>query len=372
MASYVASGVNLSFLCLAGLVNCFMMMRMMRRMMAAVAVLSGLGLWSGCDQQPSGGKRGGGSDAGRDVEAKAEQTPKRQWQERLQAAAARAARAKDDDKQRVEALNEEATLYAEGLQKGWVHPLDVRAWCDAAAAAGAGYSGETVLGVTLLYGIGVPRNPEMAVEWLERGLERPGSQRGNARYMLGLMYSKGDGVLQDVNKALDYWNKAADDGNPGALFQLGRASLDGSLGMREDVASGIALLEQAANKGSQDASMLLGRMYARGNGVEQDMERAMKWYGQAAAAGNAHAQYILGMACLEGAGVPVDERKAFSWLQMAAGQEHVDAMMMLSACYSTGKGTSQDADMAAVWKQKAIMLHNKRSQGSPASAGETP
>ncbi|WP_287678371.1 tetratricopeptide repeat protein [Akkermansia sp.] len=106
-------------------------------------------------------------------------------------------------------------------------------------------------------------------------------------------------------------------------------------------------------------------IYAMGQGVERDMERAMKWYEQAASAGDAHSQYIVGLACLEGSGVPVDEGKAFCWLRLAAGQDHVNAMLMLSVCYSTGKGTPQDADMAEVWKKKALQLNAER-EGSPA------
>ena len=105
-------------------------------------------------------------------------------------------------KRQVKALNDVAALYAEGLQNGWVHPLDVRAWCDYVAETGYGYSGETVIGAMFLYGTGIKRDAVAAREWLEYGLARPGTQRGNALYMLGMMYFKGDGADQDLNKAL--------------------------------------------------------------------------------------------------------------------------------------------------------------------------
>ena len=57
--------------------------------------------------------------------------------------------------------------------------------------AGSGYSGETVIGAMFLYGTGIKRDAVAAREWFEYGLARPGTQRGNALYMLGMMYFKG-------------------------------------------------------------------------------------------------------------------------------------------------------------------------------------
>ena len=286
------------------------------------------------------------------------------WRERLDAAVAGAGREKENGSEHVKALNAVAALYAEGLQNGWVHPLDVRAWCDSVAETGSGYSGETVIGAMFLYGTGIKRDAVAAREWFEYGLARPGTQRGNALYMLGMMYFKGDGADQDLNKALGLWHKAADEEHPAAMGLLGRAYMEGKMGFEKDAASGLALLEKAANGGNTPSSVYLGNIYAKGQGVARDMERAMKWYEQAASAGDAHSQYIVGLAYLEGSGVSADEGKAFNWLRLAAGQDHVNAMLMLSVCYSTGKGTPQDADMAEVWKKKALQLNAEREGGS--------
>lgn len=78
----------------------------------------------------------------------------------------------------MKTLNDVAALYAEGLQNGWAHPLDVRSWCDSVAETGSGYSGETVIGAMFLYGTGVKRDAGAAREWFEYGLARPGTQRG--------------------------------------------------------------------------------------------------------------------------------------------------------------------------------------------------
>lgn len=339
-----------------------MVMDMMRKVAAGCLAVSVSLFWCGCDRKPAAGEDQPSPSGEREAPA-AEKGEAGKWQERLAAASARVVREKGNDKEHVKALNDVAALYAEGLQNGWAHPLDVRSWCDSVAEAGAGYSGETVIGAMFLYGTGVKRDAAAAREWFEYGLARSGSQRGNALYMLGMMYFKGDGVNQDGNKALELWQKAADEEHPAAMGLLGRAYMEGKMGFDRDAASGLVLLEKAANGGNTASSVYLGNIYAKGTGVEQDMERAMKWYEQAASAGDAHAQYIAGLAYLEGSGVPVDEGKAFNWLRLAAGQDHVNAMLMLSVCYSTGKGTRQDADMAEVWKKKALQLNAERESG---------
>lgn len=336
-----------------------MVMRMMRKIAAGCAAAAVSMFWCGCDRKPDGGERQP-SLSGEQEKSSAVKDDAGKWRDRLQSASTEAERQKGDGKKYAEALNEVAALYAEGLQHGWVHPLDVRSWCDSVAETGSGYSGETVIGALFLYGTGVKRDASAAREWFEYGLARPGSQRGNALYMLGMMYLKGDGVERDANKALQMWHKAADEEHPGAMGLLGRSCMEGKMGFEKDAASGLILLEKAANGGNTPSSVYLGNIYARGEGVAQDMERAMKWYEQAASAGDAHAQYIVGLAYLEGSGVPVDESKAFNWLRLAAGQDHVNAMLMLSVCYSTGKGTVQDADMAEVWKKKALQLNARR------------
>lgn len=336
-----------------------MVMAMMRKIVAGCVAVSVSMFWCGCDRKPAGGEKRS-SLSGEREQLSAEKDEVGKWKDRLQAASAEAERQKGDEKKRLEALNEVASLYAEGLQNGWVHPLDVRSWCDSVAETGSGYSGETVIGAVFLYGTGVKRDALTAKEWFEYGLARPGGQRGNALYMLGMMYSKGDGVDQDMNRALEMWHKAADEEHPAAMGLLGRAYMEGKMGFEKDAASGLVLLEKAANGGNTPSSVYLGNIYAKGAGVEQDMARAMKWYEQAASAGDAHAQYIAGLAYLEGSGVPVNEAKAFNWLRLAAGQDHVNAMLMLSVCYSTGKGTAQDADMAEVWKKKALQLNTQR------------
>ncbi len=66
------------------------------------------------------------------------------------------------------------------------------------------------------------------------------------------------------------------------------------------------------------AQYFVGRMYADGQGVEQDMETAAKWYRKAAERGVADAQFRLGGLYEAGNGVPRDMESAYGWYTVAA------------------------------------------------------
>ncbi|MEX2479380.1 MAG: tetratricopeptide repeat protein [Gammaproteobacteria bacterium] len=66
------------------------------------------------------------------------------------------------------------------------------------------------------------------------------------------------------------------------------------------------------------AQYFLGRMYADGQGVAKDPERAAEWYRKAAEQGVADAQFRLGQLYENGDGVPTDLEYAFGWYGVAA------------------------------------------------------
>lgn len=69
----------------------------------------------------------------------------------------------------------------------------------------------------------------------------------------------------------------------------------------------------------------LGRMYANGQGVEQNYETAAKWFRKAAEKGLHDAQFRLGRLYAAGQGVPVDYEYAYGWYSVAAHQKNPKA-----------------------------------------------
>ncbi len=181
-----------------------------------------------------------------------------------------------------------------------------------------------------------------------------------------------------------------------------------------------------AQGGDADAQYEVGIMYLKGQGVEQNREKAISWLNasaksgnakavsklrrmkeqqerfkqdlQQAKAGDAKAQYDIAMMYLKGRGVEQDGGKARTWLSKAADQkdekaitrlgilnykgeagekdyaealklfkkvkdESVLAQYYLGDMYAEGKGVSKDYEKAIVWYKKAAKGGFDRARG---------
>ena len=105
----------------------------------------------------------------------------------------------------------------------------------------------------------------------------------------------------------------------------------------------------AAAQGNATAQVMLGEMYANGQGVVQDDAEAVKWFRLAAAQGNASAQYGLGFVYANGQGVVQNYAEAVKWYRLAAAQGSALAQFNLGVRYFTGQGVIQDYVNAHMW-----------------------
>ncbi|MFT0211701.1 tetratricopeptide repeat protein [Pseudomonas sp. F1_0610] len=76
-----------------------------------------------------------------------------------------------------------------------------------------------------------------------------------------------------------------------------------------------------AEAGDASAQIILGRMYATGDGVTQDSAKAVVWYKKAAEQGDAKAQANLGVAYENGYGVKQDYAQAVIWYKKRLSKE---------------------------------------------------
>ncbi len=181
---------------------------------------------------------------------------------------------------------------------------------------------------------------------------------------------------------------------------MGKAYLDGK-GVPKDADKAAQWLEQAAAEGNAHAQYELGRMYHEGYAVVQDQELVKDWLSQAAAQGHSeatnllsvvnsfiksitlvsgesydalhekaeqgdpHAQYELGLRYENGAAeVNRDPAKALEWLTRAAKNGNLLAMHKLARVYAKGElGVAKDPARAAYWRQRA---RGKAHSGKPA------
>jgi Sel1 repeat len=102
----------------------------------------------------------------------------------------------------------------------------------------------------------------------------------NAYLSLGQIYELGGFKLnRDPQKALHYFQKAADENLSFAKFELGRLYFQGLSDSLRNEKKGILLLEEAGNQEVAEAQWMLGSIYSKGyNGIIRDMPKAKMWF----------------------------------------------------------------------------------------------
>lgn len=86
-----------------------------------------------------------------------------------------------------------------------------------------------------------------------------------------------------------------------------------------------------ARKGHAEAQYNLGWLYANGNGLNVDVDEALRWWREAADQGHADAQFAIGLALVTGeGGLDKDIHQAAKWFIQAARQGHRDSREILA------------------------------------------
>ena len=132
----------------------------------------------------------------------------------------------------------------------------------------------------------------------------------------------------------------------------------------ENYAVAISEFLTEANKGEDIAQYYLGKIYARGEGVNIDFEEAMKWFRLAADQGNSAAQRSVGIFYDNGDGVVQDFGQAMQWYHLAADQEDPVAQRLIGQLYHLGDGVKQDPVEAMNWYRLAADQGNSEAQRS--------
>lgn len=151
------------------------------------------------------------------------------------------------------------------------------------------------------------------LEWL------PIAEQGdaNAQFSLGVMYSQGLGVAENLSEAVRWFRLAAVGGKSEAQFTLGVFYSQGIVG-KPDPDEAIRWYTMAARQGDADAQFALGLLHSGVAGIDLDLSAAAAWFTQAANNGHATSQASLGLMYSMGRGVPQHDVCAYAWLSLAA------------------------------------------------------
>lgn len=164
-------------------------------------------------------------------------------------------------------------------------------------------------------------NPEdylQAYELFQKGAD---NNETKAYFYLGVMNELGEGVPQNMPKAVEWFNKAINAGDLRSISRLGDIYLNGGAGVSKDYEKARELFLQADESGSSNATLKLGMMSAEGLGTPQNYHEALKWLKKAGTRGNALAIYNVGNLYAEGLLGEVDLIKAEPWYEKACQLE---------------------------------------------------
>ena len=287
--------------------------------------------------------------------------------------------------------------WGSGTTQDRIHAFDLYKMAAEKGDADAKYK----LGEMYKYGYGVDQDFSKSEYWYVAAAEdfQKEAENGNLKRQCELadMYMVSDndnGLEQDVYKAFELYNDAAEKGYVHALYELGWMYEYGSgFGFTEDKQKAYAYYRHAAEQDDVDAQLtlcwriwfditsgdkvkcdceemlkwalkgaehnndscqlLLGCMYHSGIAVEQDVDAARKWFFKAATRGNADAQYDLGEMYYYGDGVAQDRAESARWYKKAADNYDFRAMANLGDMYEYGDGVEFDIREAFFWYDRA-------------------
>ena len=216
-------------------------------------------------------------------------------------------------------------------------------------------------------------------------------------YICGWRYANGRGVIQDDEKAVEWYQKAAEQGHAIAQYDLSWMYQHGR-GVSPNSSEALKWCRKAAEQGYADAQNTLGWrfQYVRGVNVQNYVE-AIRWYRTAAEQGHADAQHRLSelsarfsapptrseqintddgqAARLDYRSTPTEEInfdgthtisrgfgrhnvRTFLHYQRAAQQGDTTAMNNIGVMYENGRGVDQDYDEAIIWFTNAARQGN--------------
>ncbi|MGD8566804.1 MAG: SEL1-like repeat protein [Gammaproteobacteria bacterium] len=207
------------------------------------------------------------------------------------------------------------------------------------------------LGVMYRAGIGVAKSYDKAKHWLQKAYQ---NEIASAQLALKAMEHEEQQPAASVPVSIKAQKQSDDpltsqliakqsspiypflkdarDGDAQAQYKLGLTFLKGGNGIERDIDEALKWLKSSARNNNIAANLKLGMLYYKGIDVERDYRSAANWLEKAAKSGNATAQYMMGNFYRKGLGVDKNNTTAIKWYRKAANQGHREARKRLGGC----------------------------------------
>ncbi len=176
----------------------------------------------------------------------------------------------------------------------------------------------------LLYGYGVPEDPESAFTWYARAVE---NNDPLSMFKIGYMLSEGIGTEKDEREAIRMFRMSASAGVPEAMMVMSDLCLDGRVDGGPKAA--FNWCRSAADTGFPPARFRMATMMYQAEGTKRDLEGALAIYRELADAGDPDAVFMVGRMIFEGLGVEKDEGRGFELITRAASMGSAIAIQLV-------------------------------------------
>ncbi|CAA0830183.1 ERAD-associated E3 ubiquitin-protein ligase component HRD3A [Striga hermonthica] len=175
------------------------------------------------------------------------------------------------------------------------------------------------------------------------------AQKGNAgaMYKIGIFYYFGlRGVRRDHAKALRWFSKAVEKGEPRSMELLGEIYARGA-GVERNYTKALEWLTLASKQQLYSAYNGMGYLYVKGYGVEKkNYTKAKEYFEKAADNEEPGGFYNLGVMYLKGLGLKRDLKIATKYFALAANAGQPKAFYQLAKMFHTGVGLKKNLPMA--------------------------
>jgi TPR repeat protein len=210
-----------------------------------------------------------------------------------------------------------------------------------------------------------------------------------AQYHLAVFYSS----TKELDKAINYYKLAADNGHPMSKCCLGEMYFRGN-GVEKNLEIAENLVKPIADLGYFAAKLLLseiywsqkrypeavtyclknlqenygevynmlGNAYTSGKGIDEDQEKAFYYYDLAAKQNLPYAQFMVGQYYFFGRVVKQDEARGFALFEKAAAADVAQAQYVLGQCYFSGKIVTKNEATGLIFFEKAAVGGNSNAQ----------
>ena len=222
-----------------------------------------------------------------------------------------------------------------------ISDLDGGAYGPGASVASTGYAVlNPAVQAALNLQPGSARDPSGLEDLLEYHIYL--AERGDVRsslfmaqvYYHGSIYSASEAagaVRRDYRRALQWLLRVAKDVWPRKAGEVGRGGPTGYTAKPGDKGEDVQLkVDDSVLAHAGSAAGMIGQMYLRGEGVQQDFKRAWVWFSRGQSTGDAESYNGLGVMLRDGLGTTPDIATATNYFEAAAKVKHSGANVNLA------------------------------------------